>query len=110
MLTVEYTRKSIDKIQQLTNLKADAAKKLIRRAFVNGTDIEDLSTKDKAYFENYIDTTKRTGLVYGEFCYVFADNYCVNVLRAPKKTNYIGKDKIKNPKKYAKHYSYGLSA
>lgn len=104
MSIVEYTRNGISKLQSFTNLNADACQKLTRRAYVNGISIEDLSTKDKVYYESLIDTTKRTGLVYGEFCYVFADNYCVNVLRAPRKINYIGKDKIRNPKKYTKHY------
>jgi len=104
MTTIEYTNKGITKLQSFTNLKKEACQKLIRRAYVNGTDVEDLSYKERAYFENYIDMSKRTGLVYGGYCFVFADNYCVNVLKQPKKGSFNGKDKIKNPKKFAKHY------
>ena len=109
MTIVEYTHKGISKLQEYTNLSKEACQKLIRRAYVNGIDIEDLPSKEKAHFANYIDTTKRTGLVYGEYCFVFADNYCVNVLKQPKKANYCGKDKIKNLKKYTKHYDLTLN-
>ena len=107
-MTVEYTRKGLTKAEEWANLKSDAAKKMIRRAAVWGQDITELPSKQKAYFESYVDTSRRKAVVYSGYCFVFADDYCVNMLRVPKwfgkKSNYVGKTQIKNPKKYSKHY------
>jgi len=104
MNTIIYTNKGISKLQSFTNLNDKACMKLIRRAYANGINLKDLSSEERHYFESYINSSNRTALIYGDYCYVFAGSYCINVLRQPKKRKYRGKDKIKNLKKYSKHY------
>ena len=107
-MVIECTNKGIKKVMKYANLSGASAEKMIRRAAVNGTDIMDLSSKDRAYFESMVDIAKRKAVIYAGYCFIFSEEYCVNILKVPKKigkkTNYIGKTQIRNPKKYAKHY------
>jgi len=108
-MNIEYTYTSLKKAQDWANLNENSAKKLIRRAAVNGQDISTLPVKERKFCETQLSNDNRKALVYSGFGFVFTtDNYCVNMFKLPKwfgkKALYFdGQTKIKNPKKYIKY-------
>ena len=110
-MKIEYTYNSLSKAQKWANLSIESAKKLIRRAAVNGQSSEDLSTRERAYCEGMITHNNRRAIVYAGYGFIFTDeNYCVNMFKLPKwfgkaSLYFSGKKEIRNPKKYYKYNS-----
>ena len=112
-MAIEITRNACEKVMQYAGLKENAARKLIKRAYVWGTDIRDLPSREKKYYFHYVDIGKRKAYVYAGCCFIFAGDYCVTVLKSPnraaQKARFDGKTKVRNPKKYIRHYdAYGF--
>lgn len=109
-MQIEYTNKSLYKAQRWASLNLEAAKKLIRRALINGRESSELSSRERAYCQAQI-TNNRKAIVYAGYGFVFTDeNYCVNMFKLPKwfgkaSLYFSGKKGIRNPKKYYKYNS-----
>ena len=107
-MLIEYTHYGLEKTEKFTHLNTEGAKKLIRRASVRGTNVLDLPARKREYFEKKVDLNNRVAMIYSGFCFIYANNYCVNMYRVPpyfnRKSSYNGKTQVRDPKKYSKHY------
>ena len=109
-MEILYSTKSIKKINAWANLKEEAARKLIRRAFVNGKTVDELPSKEAAYINGELARIGRdniTAYIYAGMGFVFSwDNCCINMIKIPswfgKKSYYQDKMEIKHPKRYNK--------
>lgn len=106
----------------LTNHAAERGKERLRqcrkkalkgaeKAWINGKREADFNGKfEKTYMQNK--TCESIPVVWNDMLYVFSDDEdtrrCITIHQLPrwfgKKKNFIGKEKIKNPKKYSAKY------
>ena len=112
MQSIEATYHSLVRAKERLGLKAEAAEREIRRAYLNGLDSADFSPREKEYLcskELFGATVK----VYKGSCYLFSeDGTCITIYKVPawfgRKQFFDGKTKIRNPRDYYRHY--GITA
>lgn len=102
------TKHCLERIRKRVNLSNSAACKFVSRAVLYGNTAEEFSSAERSYLQN-LSCNGSYALVYSDFCFIFSeDEVCITVYHVPKwfgkRSKYIGKTRIKNPKKYCNYY------
>ena len=102
------TYHGLTRMQERTGFNESTARRQINRALERGKTAEFFSSWERKFLEQ----EARNGckaLAYNGFCYIVnADGYCVTAYPLPvwfgKKKRFDGKERIRNPKAYAKYH------
>ena len=101
---------SLERAKERANLNRAAAIKIMEKAYARGLSAADLPANER----RYLSAKEKTGVTvryFSGYCFFYNDSKaCITMYHAPswffKKSNYDGKTKIRNPKKYFnRHYS-----
>ena len=109
--SIELSYHSVKRAHERLGLNASGAEAFLTRAFAEGMDSGDFSSRERRYLE---DKGLRGGIikVFCGYCCVFSDTaVCITVFRLPSwfgKKHYDGKKKIRDPKNYYRHYGVAL--
>ena len=99
---------AIKRANERLGLKVQAAEKEIRKAFLEGMESSEFSSREKEYLSGK-EESGITVRVYKGSCYIFSEEgVCITVYDLPswfgRKRFFDGKTKIRNPKEYYRHY------
>lgn len=102
------TYHSIKRTCERANKKYRSAVKMIERAEERGFVADDLPSKERKYLKNKQERGKSVIVFYLGYLFILScDGICITMYKAPewfcKKECYIGKTKIRNPKKYTRY-------
>ena len=105
---IEATYHSLMRAKKRLGLKAEAAKREMKRAFTDGLDASEFDSKEKEYLIGK-EVSGAAVKVYRGSCYIFSEEgTCITVYKVPawfgKRQFFDGKKKIRNPKDYYRHY------
>lgn len=107
------TKHSIERARERAGLSKNAAEHIFEKAFLFGETAESLPSKERNYMLSKSEGDKSLRL-YGDFLYLFTnDGICVTMYHKPiwfcRKSNYSGKIRIRNPKKYFNSYCLDMT-
>ncbi len=105
---IEATYHSLVRAKERLGLKADAAEREIRKAFMQDLDVSEFTAREKEYL-NSKEIYGAAVKVYKNICYIFSEEgVCITVYKVPgwfgRRQFFDGKKKIRNPKDYYRHY------
>lgn len=102
------TQHSILRTKERAKLTSNSAAKFINNAIQFGQDASHFPSKERTYLESKFSDNKKA-VYYKGYCFIIADrDVCVTMFPVPswfgKKSNFDGKIKVRNPKKYFNRY------
>lgn len=107
------TKHSIERARERAGLSKQAALNNFKKAYSFGIPAEELPSRESKYMLEKSDGANEM-LLYGDFLYLFKeDGTCITMYHTPawfnRKSNYDGKEKIRNPKKYFNKYQDSMA-
>lgn len=105
---VFVTKHGYERAKERQHYNKEQTEKAVLNAIKKGKCAEDFNSRDKAFLDKVSERNSKA-YVYNGFCYIIANNnICITTYKLPvwfgKKEHFVGKSKIKNPKKYFSKY------
>lgn len=102
------TKHGYERSKERQHYNKRQTEKAVANAVSKGKCADNFHSRERDYLSN-MSRNGHKAYVYNGFCYIISeDNVCVTTYRLPvwfgKKSHYVGKTKIKNPKKYFLKY------
>lgn len=102
-----YTNHSIERTVERTGLNRKAAIRMIENARIKGHEAREFGRMEREFLERKSSGGRRI-LIYAGYCFFFDDqDVCITMFGVPEwfgKTQFQGKKKIRNPKRYYRRY------
>ena len=103
------TLHALQRTNERTGFNLKTSKRFILTALKRGKGAENFSTREKEYLLQTEDGKR--AIVHNSYCFIVSEeNVCITMFQTPKwfgkKSQYNGKNKIKNAKKYLRYSDY----
>ena len=98
---------ALQRTKERTGFNQKTSERLIANAIKRGKSAHTFAAKEREYLERQESKKGKRTIVYNSLCFIFSnDDVCITVYPVPVwfgKTQYDGKQKIRNSKKYIRY-------
>lgn len=103
------TAHALDRISKRMGYRSGSAARIAENAFVRGVAPDNLPSKERDYLKKQEQKAGCVARFYNGYCFIFnSDGTCITAYLPPKwfgrKPYYIGKQRVRDHKKYSQRY------